>query len=169
MGNVGQDEIARRFRPFYVWFLPLIWGCCSLLSYHYPGDEYGLWTRGSIVGVWGLFIARDFDEMGTFLVVIVLSGAFTVAAIGLLMDSLRVNKAVFGCVWIVSASAICAASILAFPTYAKAISKNGSFVAYVLFACNCGVYAGIILSTAANLALRFAKRGRNRCVEQPVG
>ena len=34
----------RNRRHVYLWLVPLAWTACSLLSFQFPGDEYGLYA-----------------------------------------------------------------------------------------------------------------------------
>jgi MFS family permease len=90
------------------------------------------------------------------------SGALTIAVAGFIIDKLRVKRALFAGIWVVSATVICILSILAYQCSDKAIAKNGSLATYVRFACSIGLYAAIMFSVAINLIARLSKRQRTR-------
>jgi hypothetical protein len=63
-------------------------------------------------------------------------GAPIIALAGWCMDRVRVRWWVWLPLWLALAATICITSILDYPSYQRAISKNGSLQAYVLFGSN---------------------------------
>ena len=127
--------------------IPLIWGICSLLQYREPGDEYALYAMSSFVGVWVLFLTRNGDVNSVlFPLSITLAGTIVMFLIGLWMDKVRIRKITWITIFIISILTIFLISINAYPNIARALSKNGSWGAYIFFSINMGLHTSIFLS-----------------------
>ncbi len=137
---MSRKARVRRRRWFYVWMLPLVWTLASFAGVYYPGDEYGLWCIGSLAGIWIIFVVENLDRGWRLLPCVLAVGALSVALVGLLLDLLRTPRRWWLILWPVTALAICTASIASFPSYQRAMSKNGSLQAYVFFSMNAGLY-----------------------------
>src|ERR1041384_1068160 len=48
-------------RWFFLMYLPLAWGACSLVHFGFPGDEYGLYFVSSLAGSWICFFIQIGD------------------------------------------------------------------------------------------------------------
>ncbi|MFH1716011.1 MAG: hypothetical protein ABIF19_01560 [Planctomycetota bacterium] len=147
--------------PFYVWLLPLIWGVCSYAHHNYPGDENAMWLISSAAGSWlapFAFVAGASKQ--AVALAIALAGALVIGAAGFAMDWFRVRKLLWAILFVFCSSAIFVTAIMSYPSIERAISKNGSLWAYILFSINIGIYASIILSVCATLIVRVARRKR---------
>ncbi|MBN2309507.1 MAG: hypothetical protein JXR94_11080 [Candidatus Hydrogenedentes bacterium] len=132
---------------FFVWLVPLLWATCSYVHYHYPGDEYALYAIGSIAAIWIVPLVHIGDiHNPLFPLSITLAGAVVMAAAGWIMDRLRTHRRLWAALYAGAAAAILCASLLAFPSIDRAIRKNGSMAAYVLFAANAGLYVSVVLA-----------------------
>ena len=157
-----------KFTPFYVWVLPFLWGVCCYLSFRHPGDEYGLWGTGSVVGVWIVFIIGNAGDIKDLLLPTVLTGICVMAVVGLILDRLRTSRLIWLIILVVAALAVCIASLASFPSYDRAISKNGSLSAYLLFSFNAGLYIASVLSLLTVIAGKSWKWMRTRrAIESP--
>lgn len=147
-----------RYKPFYTWLVPLLWAGCSLLSFRFPGDEYAMYAISSIVGVWIGFLVPFGDVHSLFFPLsITLAGGLVMGVVGLLMDLARLRKIVWGVLWVAAALLIFVLSVNAYPSIEKALSKNGSWWAYVFTSINIGLYVSILLSfTGKSAAWAFA-------------
>ena len=133
--------------PVYIWILPLLWASCSLIHFQFPGDEYGMYGISSIAGLWIAFIVRLGDQHNPmFPVAIALAGAIVMSVIGFLMDRIRIRKTIWAILFVVAALAVFVMSIKSYPTIERALSKNGSWWAYVFFSLNVGLYFSVLLS-----------------------
>jgi len=87
------------------------------------------------------------------------------AGVGFLMDRLQIRKAMWAVLFVGSALVIFVAEIKSYPTIQHALSKHGSWWAYVFFSVNMGLYLAILLSffgKGLKGALRMAsKKGVN--------
>ena len=150
--------MSERF-PCYVWVLPLIWGVCSYVHHNYPGDENAMWLLSSVAGLWLAPVAFvGGASKDVIAIAIALAGALVMGAVGFGMDYLRVRKLLWAILFFACASAIMGAAIMSYPSVERAISKNGSWWAYILFSVNIGIYISVVLSAFVTLTARILKR-----------
>ena len=133
----------------YIWLIPLLWSTTSLLALQFPGDEYGMYAISSIVGLWPIFIFHPSGSPSEFQFwfLITSGGAIVMAAMGLLMSAIKVKIKLWLPLYVVFAVTICVLSLCQYPSYSRAMSKNGSIWAYIFSSANMGLYLSIILST----------------------
>lgn len=129
--------------------LPVVWAIATVVSYFHPGDEYGLFVFSSIAGSWVCFLVPNIGHLRDVLWLILVAGVVVLAILGFVMDRLRVLKRVWGSLFVLSFALVLVLSLHQYPTLEGAISKNGSFTAYVAGACNLGLYLSIVLSVIA--------------------
>ncbi|UCG57011.1 MAG: hypothetical protein JSU70_19365 [Phycisphaerales bacterium] len=150
----------RKDVPFFLWLLPLFWGVCSYVHHSYPGDENAMWLLSSAAGLWiAPFAFLGSASKAAIALFIAFAGAVVMSAIGFVMDRFHISRALWITLFLMSALAIFGAAILSYPSIERAISKNGSWWAYILFSINIGVYVSIILS----VILRGILRVRAHC------
>jgi hypothetical protein len=156
--------------PFYTWLLPLIWAGCSLVHFRFPGDEYGLYALASAAGTWIAFIFPFGDIHNPAMPLsIAVTGALVMAAAGYVMDRLRICRLFWAIGFAVSAAALLGMSIHAYPSVEKALSKNGSWQAYILFSVNMGLYCSVMAALSGRLIAAWAGRLRNPRRGEPHG
>jgi hypothetical protein len=146
--------------------LPAIWVVTSAAGFRFPGDEYGLWAVGSLPGLWFPVLLGCGDlKVGLWLTL--LAGGAVTAGFGAVTDRLRVRWLPWYALWVVAAGVICGLELSSYPSWAKAMSKNGSFQAYALSSLN----VGLMLSTLAMIAATAAWRGGGRLIARfrPAG
>jgi hypothetical protein len=144
--------------PFYTWVLPLIWGVCSYSHHYYPGDENGMWLISSAAGLWAApFVFLGGASKPVIAGSIAAAGAVVMAGIGLAIDRLGVSKLLWAIVFPVCAIIVFAAAVMSYPSIERALSKNGSWWAYVLFSVNIGIYASIFLCVILTLIIRASR------------
>ena len=140
----------------YLWLIPLLWSASSLFSFNFPGDEYAIYSISSIAGSWFVMIfpiggdIHDFVFRGTITAI----GAIVMLIIGLLMSKLKVNFKLWLLFYLIASIAIFLLSINSYPSIERALSKNGSYWAYIFGSLNLGLYISIIFS----LITAFAKK-----------
>jgi hypothetical protein len=105
-----------------------------------------------------MFIAGTGGGMGRILLLTLATGACVMTGIGLVMDKLRVRFALWFPLFLAAAVILCIVSINSYPSYERAIRKNGSLAAYVLFACNAGLYVSVVLAVAATVVAKAPRR-----------
>jgi len=153
--GVGTD------RWFYMLFLPLAWACCSVLHFRHPGDEYAMYAISSLPGSWILFLFPIGDIHTPLIPVnVAVVGALVTASVGLLMAGLSVRKAVWFGLFMISAIVIVWITMGSFPSVARALSKNGSWWAYVCSAVEVGMYCASGLSIVVTGICRLLERLR---------
>lgn len=132
----------------YTWLVPLLWAVSSLLSLRFPGDEYGLYTVSSIAGVWGYLLFRPSGSPSNtlFWLTITIAGMLVMSVFGFVLSKLRAKIVLFGAIYAAAAIVFCVFLICSYPSFEKAISKNGSLWAYVFSSMNLGLYVSVILT-----------------------
>jgi hypothetical protein len=147
-------------RRFYTVCLPVVWGITSLVNFHYPGDEYGLWGLGSLAGLWMLWPVSWFRSSGAAIEAVppvVGAGVITMAALGWMMDKFRCPLLPFLAVWFASTATLVHYALAEFPSYERAMMKNGSLWAYLLSSLNLCLLAVTVAMIAALAVWRIAK------------
>lgn len=122
-------------RRFFLVIAPILWSACSLLHFEYPGDEYGMWVSSSVAGSWVVLFMHNIGDIRHSLVryYVAGAGALTFAGAGWILLELRASARTWAKVWGCLAILIPLALIGRFESPARAIAKNGSITAYVLF------------------------------------
>jgi hypothetical protein len=152
------SDMSERF-PFYVWVLPLVWGVCSYVHHNYPGDENAMWLLSSAAGLWVAPVAFvGGASKDVIAIAIALAGALVMGAIGSALDCLRVRKLLWAILLLICTATVFVVAIMSYPSLERAISKNGSWWAYVLFSVNIGIYVSVLLSAFFTLTARVLKR-----------
>jgi hypothetical protein len=118
----------------------MLWTATVLPATKYSGDEYGMLFVGAIAGTWVLMLFGDFGGFWTSVAVVIALGVFILALLGWAMDAVRVPRRAWWLPWPILAAIICVWTICSYPSYERAISKNGSLQTYVLFSMNFALY-----------------------------
>ncbi len=148
---------VRRNPWFYRLTVPSIWLTAALFSWHNPGDEYGLFAVALLPAVW-LAPFLHFVHLREVLPFILAAGTATMFVAGWLMDRLQIHRAVWFTFLVVGTIALVLWSIGEFPTYQRAMAKNGSLTAYVAAATNLSLYVATLLTVAGSPMCRLAAR-----------
>lgn len=127
----------RQPKHFFVCLLPVVWSATCWLSYHRPGDEYGLWAVSSIAAWWGIWFWEG--SVTTNPAPAIVAGAIVMCLAGWAMDRLRCRWPVVLGLWLVIAAAICVRAVSQYPTIERAMAKNGSWLAYIYASSNLGL------------------------------
>lgn len=132
---------------FYLYALPLIWMITSIVSYFHPGDEYGLYGISCFAGTW-IYFFFDTPEVHSFLFPLLLSATGTIVMLvpSLLLYKLKTSKKLWLILYIFFTAALLFTMLSAYPSLKKALSKNGSYTAYIAASLNLGLYYSITLS-----------------------
>ncbi|MBI5863398.1 MAG: hypothetical protein HZB38_02580 [Planctomycetes bacterium] len=148
----------RTRRIFYRVLLPALWLIGALGSFSHPGDEYGLFAAGNIAGLWSFFLIEPVGGSPLSVLPRVLAtGVVTVGLIGWLLDLVRARRRVWWFIWPPLALVIGFITVASYPSYARAIAKNGSIEAYVFFSLNGALTLasiGLLIVTALIRLLR---------------
>lgn len=157
-----------RRRWFFRIILPLLFVALAYGGYRNPGDEYGLCGVGSIAGFWYVMILGDHGSIEQIVTRGIIAGAITMFVLGWLLDALRVRRRWWLPLWLVIATTLCYTSIAAYPSYARAMSKNGNFWSYFFFSLNFGLLISILLAAAVTAPWRivqWCRRPRPGCCQ----
>jgi hypothetical protein len=143
----------------YVWLLPSLWSICSLLSFRFPGDEYGIYAVSSMAGTWAVFLFNIQGDIHKFAFrgTITTAGIIVMLIVGFILDKLRVKLKLWLVLYITLAALILVMTISSYPSIEKALSKNGSWWAYMFGSLNLGLYASVILSVIITLMVKLFK------------
>jgi hypothetical protein len=147
-------------RRLFVWLAPLLWTTVAWFNFQHPGDEYGGFAAGSLAGLWIVILFDVGGSPANMLPLILGAGAVTVAIAGLVLDKLRAPPAPWLALLVVFAVGLCLWELQSYPSMEKAISKNGSYAAYVLPGVNLGLYAATIATAIGTAAYRLWRRRR---------
>ena len=120
---------------FYRVILPAAWLGTAWTSWHHPGDEYAMCFVGALPGWWILPLLPDGDIKHVLLPVLA-AGAASVTFAGWTMDRLRINRPIWLAAVVFLAALLVGWTLWQYPTYQRAMAKNGSLTAYVAAAVN---------------------------------
>lgn len=148
----------------YVWLLPLVWATCSVLSFQFPGDEYALYAISSMIGTWVVMVIDMPGDIHhpAFWVSITVTGAIIMSLVGLGMSVLRTKIKLWVILYIVSTIIFFIVTLSSYPSMEKALSKNGSWWAYIFSSLNMGMYASVVLCGIINGITRIIKKKRRQ-------
>ena len=90
--------------------------------------------------------------------IILLTGVSVLAALGFVMDRLRISKRIWGTLFGLCFVIVLVLSILQYPSLDRAIRKNGSITAYIAASCNVGLYLSIVLAFIGKGVVVAARR-----------
>jgi hypothetical protein len=133
-------------KVFYTWLLPVVWTTCSLMSYQFPGDEYGGYAISSIAGIWIAFFIKNINIHDPILPIsVAATGAIVMTGIGFLMDRLKVNKLIWAIIGSLCAITIFILSIISFR------DRHLGITAF-FYSINMGLYFSIFMSVFIAMA-----------------
>jgi hypothetical protein len=140
--------------------LPVIWLVAALSSWDHPGDEYGLFALSCAPAAWvAPFLA--YTHLREVLPILLAAGMATMALVGWLMDGLRVRRAAWLPLFALGAVALVLYALSEYPSYQRAMAKNGSLMAYASAATNVSLYLSsilVILGTLSGRAIATRRR-----------
>lgn len=140
---------------FYVLFIPALWLILAIISFYHPGDEYALFFVSTMAGSWIFFIIDTVGDVKYAPFYNLPIGVCVLAGIGYLMDKLSVSKLVWCLLFVLCSMGLIFNVLWQYPSYERAMSKNGSLTAYVSAACNMGIYLSIVLAIVINRLRSF--------------
>ncbi|HUS72500.1 MAG TPA: hypothetical protein VMY06_05485 [Sedimentisphaerales bacterium] len=148
----------------YVWLLPFFWSICSLVSFEFPGDEYAIYAVSSMAGTWAVFLLNIQGDIHKFAFrgTITTTGIIVMLIVGFILAKLRVKLILWFVLYITLAAVILAITISSYPSIEKALSKNGSWWAYIFGSLNLGLYASVILSVIITLIVKLFEKKKIR-------
>jgi hypothetical protein len=150
---------------FFTWVLPILWGTIAAFSFHYPGDEYGLFGVGSLSGLWVLWLFPSLHQgvsPDSIFPVVLIAGVATMAVLGYLLDLLRCSRVAFVMTWLTVAAILLAHVLSLFDNYERALAKNGSPQAYLLYAANLGLLLASLLLLLISAGYAVGRRFMGR-------
>ena len=79
---------------------------------------------------------------------------------GLIMAKLRVRLWLWASLYVLAAAIIFTMTVNSYPSIEKALSKNGSWWAYVWGSTNMGLYVSVILASMITIIIRITNKIR---------
>lgn len=157
-------------RRLYRILLPLLWLVAAMTSYQHPGDEYGMFIVSALPASWILAIVSE-SNIQNILPLVFMAGAVPVALSGWALDRLRVRLLLWLPLFLTITVALVLYSLSGYPTYQRAMAKNGSLTAYISAGSNLALYLSTIVSYLATLVIRVvqAVRQRTAAIATPAG
>jgi len=148
-------------RWFFTLLIPLAWGGCSLVHFQFPGDEYALYFISSLAGSWFCFFIQIGDIHQWWIPwSIAATGASVMTGVGWVLARLGVPRRLWLVLFAVSALGLLALMLSGFPSFGRALAKNGSWWAYGCSAALIGSYVASALSLGLTPLVRWMKRKR---------
>jgi hypothetical protein len=148
-------------RWFFVLLVPLAWGGCSLVHFQFPGDEYAMYFISSMAGAWLCIFVRIGDIHQWWIPwSVAATGASVMAGVGWALMRLAASHWLWLALWAGSTLGLLALMISEYPSLERALSKNGSWWAYVCSAALMGSYVASALSLVLAPLLRWRQRSR---------
>jgi hypothetical protein len=114
-----------------------------------------LWAISSLPGTWIGWVFGDVGGLGSFLPKVLLVGGLVMGVCGWLMDRLRVPLLAWGIGVVLSTVGIALQALAQYPSWDKAMSKNGSLTAYLCFGWNVSIALATVLGLAITAVLRW--------------
>ena len=139
-----------KWPAFYIWFLPLLWGLFTGMSFFYSGDEHGCLVLGAIVGTWICFV-HQLETIAGALSLIMITGAIILGSVGLLMDWLSVRKKLWFSLFVLCLFILFLLLVRQYGSLQNIRSKHRSVWALVFLACNLSIYASAVISVIINI------------------
>ncbi|MGC1273035.1 MAG: hypothetical protein WBC44_04965 [Planctomycetaceae bacterium] len=133
--------------------VPTIWAITCIVAFQYPGDEYGLWSGAALPGLW-LPILVPVGDIKHILWFTIPAGVLVMAALGAALDRLRSSFRAWYAIWVIAAGLLCFWNLSEYPTWSRAMAKNGSFQAYALSALNVGLLFATVVVIAGTAIWR---------------
>lgn len=140
--------------------LPAIWLIAALVSWDHPGDEYGLFFASCLPVAW-LALLLEFGHIREVLPILLSAGLAMMALVGWLMDGLRVRRSLWLPLLVLGAIALVLFGLSEYPSYQRAIARNGSLTAYISAATNLSLYLASTLAIVAALLGRVVSYARH--------
>ncbi len=133
---------------FFRLVLPALWVTCSLIHFHFPGDEYALWVIDSTAGAWVLFLLPNVGDIHQWWVrgSVAGAGALVMVVAGWILCGLNVRLRIWIGLWVVGALAWSGFMMSQFRSPEEALAKNGSWWAYLFSTAMIAVYFATFLA-----------------------
>jgi len=142
---------------FYVWNIPFMWTVFTIISFSRPGNDYGLFIYGAIVGSWVRFIHPvPLTVKGLFYILPV--GVAILGLLGYFMDRLRVRRAVWTIFFFLSLGALFGLAIMHYGSMEMMVMKEGAVKAVLFPVCSWAVYASVVMSILLTAPARVAEK-----------
>lgn len=160
-----MDGLNRFFLRGY-FTVPLLWLAAAVASWRHPGDEYAMFFVGGAAPAMPVIVGLDWmglsppGSMDVICLIVIAIGLALVLVQTAFAAWLRVPLFPVAGLWVAGASALVWMSLASFPSYERAMGKNGSLTAYVSSASNMSLVGALICCLIATAAWRGAVRFR---------
>ncbi|MCY2963825.1 MAG: hypothetical protein NT069_09300 [Planctomycetota bacterium] len=132
---------------FYRFALPGAWLIATLVSYHHPGDEYGMFIVCLLPAVWiQMFMSTTGNgNFRDLLIPTLLAGGLILTLCGWVLDELRVHRKTWVAANCLITTALLIYVLSQFSSLYRATQKNGSLLAYQSTAVALSLYLTTVL------------------------
>lgn len=150
----------------YVAAFPAAWFVAARYSIHHPGDEYAMAVVGLVpLCGWAAHLIGHHGEPMKGIAIFSLAGLVPAAMYGWAMDRARVKWWVFLSLVTIGIVGLTVLELSQYPSYQRAMSKNGSLTAYTSAAALLTLPLAAILSTLIAVGVNWW-RGRRETTMQ---
>lgn len=147
-----------RPRWLYVWLIPLMWMFITWISFHHPGDEYGLFAVGALAGIWSALVLPMPGNIHSILPYVLLTGSVTLGIFAAAMDKLRVPWVAWFVIWSATTAFLFWLIFSQYPSAERALAKNGSYASYISSSSNVAIYVATVATLFGTGIYRAGKR-----------
>ena len=115
-----------------------------------------------MAGTWAVFLLNIQGDIHKFAFrgTITTAGIIVMLITGFILAKLRVKMKLWFTLYITLVVVILAITINSYPSIEKALSKNGSWWAYIFGSLNLGLYASVILSVIITLIIKLFEKNK---------
>lgn len=148
--------------------IPVAWVVAAVASWRHPGDEYGMFFVGGSAPALPVIVGLDWiglspsGSMDVICLTAIAIGLALMLALTALAAWLRVPLLPVAALWVAGASALVWFLLASYPSYERAMGKNGSLTAYVSSASNMALVGALICCLIATAVWRGVARFQKR-------
>lgn len=159
-------EKRRAPRRWVHGLIPITWLAAAVVSWRHPGDEYGLFFVGGVLPSMPVIISLNGfgislpGPMDAICLTAIAIGLVIMIALSAAAAWLRVPLGAVAALWMASTPALVWVSLASYPSYERAMGKNGSLTAYVSSASNLALVGALLIGIIATATWRGVARIR---------
>lgn len=154
------------YRRWVYLAIPVAWVVAALASWRHPGDEYAMFFVGGAAPAMPVIVGLDWmglsppGSMDAICLTVIAIGLVLMLGLTALSAWMRVPLLPVAALWVAGATALVWFSLASYPSYERAMGKNGSLTAYVSSASNMALVGALIFCLVATAAWRGVARLR---------
>jgi hypothetical protein len=162
----GKTTFERPVWWIYVGAFPVAWFVAARYSIHHPGDEYGMAVVGLLplcgwAARWVPKSGRPIDAIS----MLALTGLVPAAMYGWAMDRARAKWWIFLSLATIGIVGLTVWALSGYPSYQRAMAKNGSLTAYVSASALLTLPPAAIVSTSIAVGVNWWRGSRGAALQ----